>query len=60
MRAKIVPLTDENKHVFSTPYVMCSHDHRKVFLGYWHCGHSGPIVTASGDSEDVCGEADRM
>jgi hypothetical protein len=26
--------------------------------GYWHCGHSLPIVPASGDSEDDCGEAD--
>jgi hypothetical protein len=23
---------------------------------YWHCGHSWPIVPASGDSEDDCGE----
>jgi hypothetical protein len=30
------------------------------FLGYWHCGHSWPIVQASGDSEDDCGEADGM
>jgi hypothetical protein len=28
--------------------------------GYWHCGHSGPIVPASGDIEDDCGEADGM
>jgi hypothetical protein len=28
--------------------------------GYWHYGHSRPIVTASGDSEDDCGEADGM
>jgi hypothetical protein len=28
--------------------------------GYWHCGHSWPIVPASGDSEDDCGEADGM
>jgi hypothetical protein len=28
--------------------------------GYWHCGHSWPIVPASGDSEDDCGEADVM
>jgi hypothetical protein len=26
----------------------------------WHCGHSWPIVPASGDSEDECGEADGM
>jgi hypothetical protein len=26
--------------------------------GYWHCGHSWPIVPASGDSEDDCGEVD--
>jgi hypothetical protein len=26
--------------------------------GYWHCGHSWPIVPASGDSEDDCREAD--
>jgi hypothetical protein len=24
--------------------------------GYWHCGYSWPIVPASGDSEDDCGE----
>jgi hypothetical protein len=23
---------------------------------YWHCGHSWPIVPASGDSEDAGGE----
>jgi hypothetical protein len=28
--------------------------------GYWHCGHSWPIVPASGDSVDDCGEADGM
>jgi hypothetical protein len=28
------------------------------FLGYWHCGHSWPIVPVSGDSD--CGEADGM
>jgi hypothetical protein len=28
--------------------------------GYWHCGHSWPIVAASGDSEDDCGDADGM
>jgi hypothetical protein len=28
--------------------------------GYWHCGHSWPIVPASGDGEDDCGEADGM
>jgi hypothetical protein len=28
--------------------------------GYWHCGHSWPIVLASGDSEDDYGEADGM
>jgi hypothetical protein len=28
--------------------------------GYWHCGHSWPIVPASGESEDDCGEADGM
>jgi hypothetical protein len=26
--------------------------------GYWHFGHSWPIVPASGDSEDDCGGAD--
>jgi hypothetical protein len=26
--------------------------------GCWHCCHSWPIVPASGDSEDDCGEAD--
>jgi hypothetical protein len=26
----------------------------------WYCGHSWPIVPASGDSEDDCGEADGM
>jgi hypothetical protein len=28
--------------------------------GYWHCGHSWPIVPESGDSEDDFGEADGM
>jgi hypothetical protein len=28
--------------------------------GYWHCGHSCPIVPASGDSEDDFGKADGM
>jgi hypothetical protein len=28
--------------------------------GYWHCGHSWPIVPASSDSEDDCGETDEM
>jgi hypothetical protein len=28
--------------------------------GHWHCGHSWPIVPASGDSEDDWGEADGM
>jgi hypothetical protein len=28
--------------------------------GYSHCGHFWPIVPASGDSEDDCGEADGM
>jgi hypothetical protein len=28
--------------------------------GYWHCGQSWPIVPASGNSEDDCGEADGM
>jgi hypothetical protein len=28
--------------------------------GYWLYGHSWPIVPASGDSEDDCGEADGM
>jgi hypothetical protein len=28
--------------------------------GYWHCGHSWPIVPASVDSEDDCGEGDGM
>jgi hypothetical protein len=27
---------------------------------YWHCGHSWPIVPASDDSKDYCGEADGM
>jgi hypothetical protein len=30
------------------------------FWGYWHCGHSWPIVPASDDNEDDCGEADGM
>jgi hypothetical protein len=39
---------------------------RSIFLlliglwGYWHFGHSWPIVPASGDNEDDCGEADGM
>jgi hypothetical protein len=28
--------------------------------GYWHCCQSWPIVPASGDSEDDCGEAHGM
>jgi hypothetical protein len=28
--------------------------------GYWHCGHSWPIVPASDDSEGDYGEADGM
>jgi hypothetical protein len=28
--------------------------------GYWHWGHSWPIVPASGDIEDDFGEADGM
>jgi hypothetical protein len=28
--------------------------------GYWHCGHSWPIVPALGDNEDDCGEVDGM
>jgi hypothetical protein len=28
--------------------------------GYWPCGHSWPIVPASGDSEYDCAEADGM
>jgi hypothetical protein len=28
--------------------------------GYGHCGHSWPIVPASGDNEDDCGEEDGM
>jgi hypothetical protein len=28
--------------------------------GYWRCGRSWPIVPASSDSEDDCGEADGM
>jgi hypothetical protein len=27
---------------------------------YMHCGHSWPIVPASGDNEDDCGEHDGM
>jgi hypothetical protein len=33
------------------------------FFGLWdyrHCGHSWPIVPASGDNEDDCGEQDWM
>jgi hypothetical protein len=28
--------------------------------GFWHCDLSWPIMPASGDSEDDCGEADGM
>jgi hypothetical protein len=28
--------------------------------GYWHCGHSWPIVPASGDNEDDCAESAGM
>jgi hypothetical protein len=27
---------------------------------HWHCGYSWPIVLASGDREDDCGESDEM
>jgi hypothetical protein len=27
---------------------------------YLHCGHAWPMVPASGDSEDDCGDADGM
>jgi hypothetical protein len=30
------------------------------YLDYMHCGHSWPIVPASGDNEDDCGEHDGM
>jgi hypothetical protein len=47
-----------NPIVFSSQFLFSS------FLfdlwGYWHCGHSWPIVTASGDNENDCGEADGM
>jgi hypothetical protein len=41
------------------------HTQRNAFFffglgGYWHCGHPWPIVSASGDSEDDCGETDGM
>jgi hypothetical protein len=49
---------------------LCSHfaEYSKGFFfffnsglwGYCHCGHSWPILSASGDSEDDCGEADGM
>jgi hypothetical protein len=29
-------------------------------FGLWGCSHSWPIVPASGDSDDDCGEADGM
>jgi hypothetical protein len=48
-------------------YVLCDVETEvlSIFLlfglwGYWHCDHSWPIVPASGDSEDDCGEADGM
>jgi hypothetical protein len=34
-----------------------------LLFGLWdyrHCGHSWPIVPASGDNEDDCGEHDGM
>jgi hypothetical protein len=45
-------------------HVLASISHATYFLfglrGYWHCGHTWPIVPASGDSEDDCGAADGM
>jgi hypothetical protein len=48
-------------HFFLPSIVLCV----RIFLLFlnsgWHCGHSCPIVPASGDdSEDDCGEADGL
>jgi hypothetical protein len=43
-------------------YTHASPDELVVGVGWdwvsWYCGHSWPIVPASGDSEEDCGEAD--
>jgi hypothetical protein len=50
---------DSNQNNHNNRFILCN-----FFLfglwGYWHCGHCSPIVPASGDSEDDCGEADGM
>jgi hypothetical protein len=48
-----------------TTVSVVSHSKQTIFFlfglwGYWPWGHSWPIVPASGDSEDDCGEADGM
>jgi hypothetical protein len=61
----------KHKQDFGVFYFRCAYHHGlAVYLllllllfglcGYWHCGHYWPIVPASGDSEDDCGEADGM
>jgi hypothetical protein len=50
--------------VFPLWYVYIMNTICAVFLfglwGYWRCGHFWPIVPASDDSEDDCGEAEWM
>jgi hypothetical protein len=43
------PCRDSNQ---SLPAYMSDFFFDSGFWGYWHCGHSWPIVPASGDSED--------
>jgi hypothetical protein len=47
--------------IYAVDFGYCDHSFFNYGLrGYWHCGHSWPIVPASGDSEDDYGEADGM
>jgi hypothetical protein len=55
----------KNSHWMINWYRIVTYTHNYVLFlidlwGYWHCGHSWPVVPASGDTEDDCGEADRM
>jgi hypothetical protein len=67
-----VTMTSQNTDLSSwdilyIPSTMGTRVHHREFFFYYcglcaylHCGQSWPIVPASGDSEDDCGEADGM
>jgi hypothetical protein len=57
----LIPYVVPNqKYVMNMGPILNGYYYYLVLWGYWHCGHSWPIVLASGDSEDGCGEADGM